>query len=66
MAVGSLSTAKTWVLSVLYDWNLSRCPVLGQVIDLDLLLCTGYYKENAGLIFIHRLSEERLSQLMHF
>ena len=26
-------------LLVLFDSNLSRCPSLGQVIDLDLMLC---------------------------
>ena len=28
---------------VLFYWNLSRLPFLGQVTDLDLLLCTGFY-----------------------
>ena len=28
-------------VTVLLDWNLSRSPVLGQVVNLDLLLCTG-------------------------
>ena len=26
---------------MLFDWNVSWIPFLGQVVDLDLLLCTG-------------------------
>ena len=29
-------------VAVLFNWNLSRRPFLGQVVDLDLLLCTGF------------------------
>ena len=29
-------------VAVLFDSNLSRLPFLGQVINLDLLLCTGF------------------------
>ena len=28
-------------VAVLSDWNLSSCPFLGQVVNLDTLLCTG-------------------------
>ena len=27
-------------VAVLFDSKLSRCPFLGQIVDLDLLLCT--------------------------
>ena len=30
-------------------WNLIRLPFLGQVIDLDLLLCTGFNNEHEDL-----------------
>ena len=33
-------------VAVLFNWNLSRYPFLGQVIDLDLKLCTGFDSEN--------------------
>ena len=33
-------------VAVLFDWNLSRCPLLRQV-DSDLLLCTGFNLEYA-------------------
>ena len=29
-------------LAVLFDWNLSRHSILGQVVDLEVLLCTGF------------------------
>ena len=29
-------------VAVLFDWNLSRMPVLRQVAYLDMLLCTGF------------------------
>ena len=35
--------------AVLLDWNLSRHLVLGQVVDLDLLLCTRFGLEHAIL-----------------
>ena len=28
--------------AVLVDWNLSKRPFLGQVVNLDLLFCTGF------------------------
>ena len=30
-------------VAVLFNSNLSRRPILGQVVNLDLLLCTGFY-----------------------
>ena len=45
--------SKLWALpsevAVLFDLNLSRRPFLGQVADLDLLLCTGFNQEHADL-----------------
>ena len=38
---------------MLIDLNLSRRPFLGQVVDLDLLLCTGFYLEHAVLFLCH-------------
>ena len=35
-------------VAVLFYWNLSRCPFLWQVVDLDLLLCTGF---NSAVLF---------------
>ena len=29
-------------VTVLFDWNQSRRPFLGLVVNLDLLLCTGF------------------------
>ena len=34
-------------LAVLFNWNLNRRPFLRQVFNLDLLLCTRFYSENA-------------------
>ena len=38
---------------VLFDLNLSRRPFLAQVVDLDLLLCTGFDSEPAVLFLWH-------------
>ena len=40
-------------VAVLLDSNLSRRPFLGQVVDLDLLLCTEYDSEHAVLFLCH-------------
>ena len=32
-------------VAVQFDWKLSRHPVLGDVVDLDLLLCTGFHSD---------------------
>ena len=37
----------------LFDSNLSRRPFLGQVVDLDLLLCTGFDSELVVLFLCH-------------
>ena len=50
---------------MLFDWNLSRSPFLGQVVDLDLLLCTGtaFNLESADFfllpVFIQRPTNDR-------
>ena len=36
-------------VTALFDSNLSRRPFLGQVVDLDLVLCTGFDSEHACL-----------------
>ena len=38
---------------VMFNLILSRRPFLGQVVDLDLLLCTGYDLEDAVLFLCH-------------
>ena len=38
----------SFALAVLYKWSLSR-PFLGQVVNLDLLLCTGFNLKHAAL-----------------
>ena len=40
-------------LAVLFDPNLSRRPFLGKVVDLDLLLCTGFDSENTDVCHCH-------------
>ena len=43
--------------AVLFNSNLSRLPFLGQVVDLDLLLCTGFYSEHAVLFLCHSFTQ---------
>ena len=40
-------------VAVLFNSNLSRRPYFGQVIDLDLLLCTGFNSKHAVLFLCH-------------
>ena len=40
-------------VAALFDSNLSRRPFLGQVVDTDLLLCTGFDSEHAVLFLCH-------------
>ena len=42
---------------MLFNSNLSRRPSLGQVIDLDLTLCTGFDSEHAALFPCHNFSQ---------
>ena len=37
----------------LFNLNLSRRPFLGQVVHLDLLLCTGFNSDHAVLFLFH-------------
>ena len=46
-------------VAVLFDSNLSRLPFLGQVVDLDLLLCTGFDSEHAVLFLCHILLRDQ-------
>ena len=46
--------APPFEIAVLFNLNLSRRPFLRQVIDLDLLLCTGFDSEHEVLFtFLH-------------
>ena len=53
---------------MLFNSNLSRLPVLGQVVNLDLLLCTGFDSMLfcSYVIFVFRGQRliERLSEAM--
>ena len=40
-------------VAVLFNLNLSRRPLLTQVVDLDLLLCTGLASEHEVLFLCH-------------
>ena len=42
---------------MLLNSNLSRRPFLGQVVDLDLLLCTGFDSEHAVLFLCHMFNQ---------
>ena len=43
---------------MLFEKTLSRRPFLGQVVDLDLLLCTGLDSEHANVfLFIFLLRD---------
>ena len=44
-------------VAVLFDLNLSRRPFLGQVVDSDLLLCTGFDSEHAFCSYAYFYSE---------
>ena len=48
-------------VAVLFDSNLSRLPFLGQVVDLDLLLCTGFDSEHAVLFLCHIFAQRRMN-----
>ena len=41
------------VVAMLLDWNLSSRPFLGQVVNLDVLLCTEIDFEHAVLFLGH-------------
>ena len=44
-------------VSVLCNLNVSRHPFLRQVVDLDLLLCTGFDWEHAVLFVCHSFTQ---------
>ena len=41
------------IVAMLLDWNLSSRPFLGQVVNLDVLLCTEIDFEHAVLFLGH-------------
>ena len=46
-----------------FDGNLSRRPFLGQIVDLDLLLCTGFDSEHANLfLFLFCFQRPRIDR----
>ena len=45
----------------LFDWNMSRRPFLGQVVDSDLLLFTGFNLEHAVLFLRHTFTQEPMN-----
>ena len=48
-------------VAVLFDSNLSRLPFLGQVVDLDLLLCTGFDSEHVVLFLCHIFTQRPMN-----
>ena len=48
-------------VAVLCYSSLSRCPFLRQVVDLDLLLCTGFNLENAVLFLCHIFNQRPMN-----
>ena len=44
-------------VAVPLDCNPSRRLFLGQVVNFDLLLCTGFHSGNCGFIMIYSESE---------
>ena len=51
--VSKLLRASIWSRCAVWFLNLSRRPVLGQIVDLDLLLYTGFHLEHAVLFLCH-------------
>ena len=48
-------------VSGLFYLNLSRLPFLRQVIDLDLLFCTGFNSEHVVLFLFHILTQKPIT-----
>ena len=44
-------------VTVLFKWNLSRLPFLGQVVNLDLLRCTRFNSEHVALFLCHNFTQ---------
>ena len=49
------------MLSVLFHSNLSRRPFLGQVVNFDLLLCTGFDSEHEALFLCHIFTQRPMA-----
>ena len=47
--------------ALLFDSTLSRLPFLGQVDDLDLLLCTGFNSEYVALFLCHIFTQRPIT-----
>ena len=48
-------------VAALFNSNLSRRPFLRQVVDTDLLLCTGFDSEHAVLFLCHNFAQSRMN-----
>ena len=48
-------------VALLLDSNLSRRPFLRQVVDLDLLLCTGFDSEHSVLFLCHIFTQRPMN-----
>ena len=48
-------------VAMLFNSNLSRLPFCGQVVDLDLLLCTGFNLEHAVLFLCHIFTQRPMN-----
>ena len=48
-------------VAALFNLNLSRLPFLGQVVDTDLLLCTGFDQEHVVLFLCCILTESPMN-----
>ena len=56
--------APPFVVAVHFDSNHSRRPFLGQVVDLDLLLNTGFDLEHAVLFLCHMFTQRPMNDLL--
>ena len=61
--VSKLLLAAIWTseVTVMFYLNLSRRPFLGQVVDWDLLLCTGFDWEHAVLFLCHFFTQRPMT-----
>ena len=48
-------------VAALFNSNLSRRPFLGQVVDTDLLLCTGFDSEHVVLFLCHIFTQRPMN-----
>ena len=53
--------AQPYEVTALFDSNLSRRPFLGQVVDTDPLLCTGFDSEHVVLFLCHIFAQRRMN-----